>query len=817
MLYPFDPESLFPPGSTDMPEPYAFESKINVRQIQAQIAIEQEFTYIGAETIQYGPDDYMETPNVGKLFFSQATSVLICEDLAVSVVDAVGAYPTPSPLKTSPDFYWFIGQLWPDPATTLEPVNHATMAFYDRFFTLLKSFNYEFVNSVAYEILDFFMPFSWKQINWKGEQALSGWFPPSSFIQPTNTEALNYIAQVQIQVLSLAVSKGIIPRFQIGEPWWWDGSYNTGEGKNAPCLYDPATMALYTAETGRSVPTPWIKNIFDPVDPQQWPYVDWLCDKLGQSTNYIRDRVKAQFPGALATLLFFTPQIMSPSSELTGRLNFPTNYWKAPNYDFVQIEDYDWIIDGRLDLVPLTFDAANDKLGYPRSVVHYFVGFILNAWDYHIWPWIDTAIRLAKDAGMLNIYVWSYTQAMRDSILYDDLPHDALSVPIFEIPPEWSGGYRLQREFKTEIISSRGGKEQRRALRRSPRRTVEYTTLLEGADMRRFDAFLATWQGFSFYMPELVSRIALTADLNAGALSTTLPYIPPWLQLGTVVIMVKPGKMGALVVDRITGNTVEFTANDETWPAGSLIHRSLYGSLAPEISTRRYSDTVTEASITFNVAPGSEPPPWHPTVAPVTFDGVELLDKRPDWAEPVAATISRAIERIDYGKGRTRTFMPQPFTKRVTKFTFLNRNIAEAEAIDGFFQRMMGRQGVFWCPTWLADLEMDSTTAPGDTLYVKGSDLADFYKNDSVHRNLCIIKEGGGLEPYKIMSVTATSGDRTAIVVSPPLTAGVIEQTDKICWLILSRLGSDAITETWHTDSIASFELSVQSLQNTER
>ena len=114
-------------------------------------------------------------------------------------------------------------------------------------------------------------------------------------------------------------------------------------------------------------------------------------------------------------------------------------------------------------------------------------------------------------------------------------------------------------------------------------------------------------------------------------------------------------------------------------------------------------------------------------------------------------------------------------------------------------------------------LEIDSATVPGDVLYVKGREVVDFLLNDSVLRNIAIITEGGGVEPYKIMSIAAASDDRTAITVTPPINADVLDRLDKISWLILSRLGSDALTETWHNDSVASFELTVKSLQNSER
>lgn len=405
----------------DFPAPTAADGWNLVRDLQAEIVASEPNTHLAAYTKQYGPEDYIFEPGIGQIHFLPATYRLVADELAQTIKDVFATFPNVSPLKPDADAYWFIGDLYPDPVGLTTPVNHATVKFFERFFELLKSFEYSYVNSVAYEILDFFCPPSWKQMNWMGQPAQSGWVPPSSFIQPTNQEPLDYLSQVQIQFLEIAVAKGLDPKFQIGEPWWWDGSYNNGAGKNAPCLYDSHTMALYTAETGQSVPLPMIKSIFDPVEPHQWPYVDWLCTKLGVSTNHIRDKVKAAFPASEATLLFFTPQIMSPASELTYRLNFPITEWTYPNYEFVQIEDYDWIIDGRLDLVPQTFTAATEILKYPLGVVHYFLGFVLLPSDAkRIWGNVDKALGLAMDAKIPHTYLWSYTQVIRDGVVFSN-------------------------------------------------------------------------------------------------------------------------------------------------------------------------------------------------------------------------------------------------------------------------------------------------------------------------------------------------------------------------------------------------------------
>uniref|UniRef100_A0AAU6W045 Capsid and scaffold protein n=1 Tax=Pseudomonas phage Arace01 TaxID=3138526 RepID=A0AAU6W045_9VIRU len=419
MTYPFDVTALATPGVVDMPEPSLRVQREQIRVIQQEVIAEDPYTYFGASTVQYGAEAYTYEPGIGTLHFNAATASLIGADLATTLRGLYQEFPLAPPITGQPDDYWLIGQLWPDPEDdTSQPVNSATMDFFHRFFALLKERKFEYVNSVAYEILEFFHPPEWQQLNFDGLAGLSGWYPPSAFIQPTNKFALDYIGRVQIQLVQAAIQAGLAPKFQIGEPWWWDGSYSTGIYKNAPCFYDQKTMAMYKAETGNDVPLPYITSIFNPVSPNQWPFIDWLCTKLGDSTNYIRDKVKGAIPNAEATLLFFTPQIMSPNSELTRRVNFPIAEWVYPNYEFVQIEDYDWIIDGRLDLVPQTFKAATEILGYPLEVVHYFIGFVLLAENSYIWDSADKAIGLALEAKIPHLYLWAYSQVMRDNVIF---------------------------------------------------------------------------------------------------------------------------------------------------------------------------------------------------------------------------------------------------------------------------------------------------------------------------------------------------------------------------------------------------------------
>ncbi|QGH45003.1 capsid and scaffold protein [Bacteriophage Phobos] len=866
MIYPFDPEALPVAGMTDLPVPDDWEATMAYRAMQNAAAAEPH-NKLGVDTSVLRPANYDIEPGALVREINAATYNAMGKWMAQAARTLWDKYPHELNLEpNNPNRYSMAGETWSaDPDM---PVNFPTMEwFYDFFRELFalkdpdgKRRPFVYINSVAYEILNFFMKEDWKQRNLRGEPALSGWVPPSCFIRPTSPDALDYMARVQIQVLRVAMQVwneleaelgtdyakpqwvAHPVRFQIGEPWWWDGSYTNG----APCIYDAATIAQYHAETGLKPFEPWIDDVYQPARDEDLPYLYWLRDKLGESTNAIRDAVKAVFPSMQATLLFFTPQIMSVSSGITNIMNMPTDHWRNPNYDFVQIEDYDWIIDGRLDKVPLTFDAAEVKLGYPRSVVHYFVGFVNLAQDTQIWTWIDKATRMAQDIGMPFIYVWSYTQVMREDVLYYELPPAPLEAPIFDLPPNWSSEYRISRDFFTEVIDSRSAREQRRALRQSPRKQVDFSCLMTDADMRRFGSFMQNWQGYPFYMPELTTWVATKTDLAPGAIRVELevpfgpnnedPILPYWVQLGSVVLVRTDAGWTARLVDRIdyddlpdpaTGQPkplkdrryfVEFRAQEDmAIPAGSRLYLAMWGRFGAQISSRHHTSSVMEVGMNFVVEPGSEGPLWRPSTPLRAWEGVEVFPFEPNWRKPLDQTSRALLEQVDYQFGRTATFHPVQFNVRDYKMTFHAMNLWEAEQVIAFYERMKGQQNVFWCPTFLEDMVIDPRTTTDEQLHVLGTEIADNQKGDPVLNRIAIKLLDGTYEFFKVLNMARTpDGQSSTLVLDRALGQNVRQNLVKISWCPLCRLTTDRLLMAFLTDGVAQFDLAITTLETSE-
>lgn len=296
-------------------------------------------------------------------------------------------------------------------------VAEAARAWWEDMVTKLVAKGFDkIVVSVSYEIIHYLMPSDWYQRDHAGVPGESGWVPPSRFISPCRTDALDYLAGVANYLVGRVIALGGEAYFQIGEPWWWDNSYVSGGG---PCFYDYATLLAYNADTGLYAPTPFLTSVTSDFSaPEQTAFVHWLGDKLGQSTNHIRDAVKTAHPAVKTAILVYTPQVFShPMLEI---VNLPVSYWEAPEYDVLQVEDYDWIIERDWTKHATTWDTAFTTLGYTPETTQFFSGFNLNAIDADtVWPAIVVGIKDGYQKAQ-ETFVWARPQIWRDHIVWDD-------------------------------------------------------------------------------------------------------------------------------------------------------------------------------------------------------------------------------------------------------------------------------------------------------------------------------------------------------------------------------------------------------------
>ncbi|AWD90669.1 hypothetical protein [Pseudomonas phage Nerthus] len=265
-----------------------------------------------------------------------------------------------------------------------------------------------------------------------GKPALTGYNPPSTFFGTRIEEEAgrSYVGRA-FKELADIVPETMKKQFQVGEPWYWDGSYQNGR----LFIYDEPTKRAALAD-GVEIP------VWDDITSfskqratqQELDAANWLRDSLGKYTQEAKLETQAAHPDAEFSALTFIPQIFTTKSEITPIINFPFEHWRYPNFEFFQYEAYDTIIWSDLEFTNSYCDYAFDKLGYPVEKTNYLGGFAPNkdptgrVWRNiaHQLSWPNT--KLDSSYQPMQSLIWASTQVNRDSVMFKDdgakLPKD---------------------------------------------------------------------------------------------------------------------------------------------------------------------------------------------------------------------------------------------------------------------------------------------------------------------------------------------------------------------------------------------------------
>ena len=134
---------------------------------------------------------------------------------------------------------------------------------------------------------------------------------------------------------------------------------------------------------------------------------------LAASTAALCGAVRALAPDAVTHLLAYLPTVLDPLAPEAKRANMPVG-WAAPAFDVLQLEDYDWVTQGRPRLTERGVALATARLGYPVTEQHYFAGFVLLPEQADQWRAIAAAAQASVGRGTAATYIWALPQVARD-------------------------------------------------------------------------------------------------------------------------------------------------------------------------------------------------------------------------------------------------------------------------------------------------------------------------------------------------------------------------------------------------------------------
>lgn len=190
--------------------------------------------------------------------------------------------------------------------------------------------------------------------------------------------------------------------------------------------------------------------------------------------------------------------------------------------------------------------------------------------------------------------------------------------------PNWAQSYQESWEFKTDIIVSRSGKEQRRALRNTPRKTVEYTSLITRTDFQKLNRHLDSKQTNIMAAPDLPRFSKITSALTTSGLTATVDVVKSWMVAGQIVVLRSSNKLDFRKIESISGSTITFTyTGRENFVSGDKIHPALVVFLKDQVDVQRITNGVANASVSLEEAPG-----YFPLIDPPTIGFNAVLNSQ---------------------------------------------------------------------------------------------------------------------------------------------------------------------------------------------
>lgn len=298
----------------------------------------------------------------------------------------------------------------------------------------------------------------------------------------------------------------------------------------------------------------------------------------------------------------------------------------------------------------------------------------------------------------------------------DDLPpleDPRLSLPVFSVLPNWGNGITERLSWLTDVMDSESNSEQRRSIRRHPRRSFEASFLRKGTQRMRIDTFLVGVGMTSFLVPIWHEQVPIIDGLSIDAGGVTFENNDTRLREFNEgdLVFVNNGdpddydilKVGTVEVGRFNWSE----APKRVWPPGVRIFPLRIARLLDNAKMDSVTDRVGVSQLRFELSdPDVRIESWGDTI-----NGEPIFKLKIDRRDALQVTYSRRAYVLDNSSGKIAVTDTGRYstTNMQTRAVLFNRE--NAYAFRQFLAAARGRARHFFCPSFTHDIEPQNDIA----------------------------------------------------------------------------------------------------------
>ncbi|MCW2478829.1 hypothetical protein [Candidatus Symbiopectobacterium sp. NZEC135] len=368
--------------------------------------------------------------------------------------------------------------------------------------------------------------------------------------------------------------------------------------------------------------------------------------------------------------------------------------------------------------------------------------------------------------------------------------------------PNWTDGVTETLEWKTDVLQSPTGAEQRIARRLSPRRTFEFSILVGDNDRQRLENALFHAGAAHWNMPVFPDVSVLPAALAAGSSSLALDTTGRDFSAGGKLLLKRGIEVGArsslVAIETVSPEGVTFsTPLAESWPAGTLVYPLRLAMLTDPPDFTRYNATLATAQVRFRV---DEHNAFSDDITDLPrYRQHPVLEPDSDWSESVTGQYARLLLELDNGSGliaRTDTAR-RPFVVQSHAWMPIGN---EAHAtLRRLFYYLRGRQRAVWIATPSADFYPVSGMN-GHAIDVENAGFADLGVVPG-RRDVRIRRTDGTCLYRRITAAAVLSSTTERLLLDGDAISLALDDIESISFMALCRQESDSVEWQHVTDT----------------
>ncbi len=390
---------------------------------------------------------------------------------------------------------------------------------------------------------------------------------------------------------------------------------------------------------------------------------------------------------------------------------------------------------------------------------------------------------------------------------------------LWTFPIEWSQGYEEEISFRTEIIISRNGTEQRIAQRINPRVHYSFASSLRTERAREAVQRASYRQGDLYFVQHPRDPARLSAAVTAGDTSIQIAgAMPSWAFSGAFVVF--EGKDGATAMNAIVrtdGNTAYLESGiARSFPLGTPIRQAVEGRFDGAAQIKMLTNRVATLDTEFDGDPIYTAHRDY-GAAPETIGALEYFDVAPNWSDGIELAFEQESEVLDLNRGAIDVIFPIKHTPRQMEALFSCDTPEKLDRVLGLFYRCRGRRKAFYMPLWVDELRpLGNTLDTSTTMTFAGPEIAEVYANSLTYSKLLIRRFGKADVVVDVDSTYVDGAGNSVIVLTEAVTEDILlDDIMNINWIALVRLSSDRLTLDWITGSVAQIYLNVMTLEES--